>query len=86
MSRRTTLALGTALALGAGLAVLPTQAHAATVVVGNTTDLSNAIKNATAGTTIQVRGGTYYPTATLQSTANGSSSSRIYLHRTAPRP
>ena len=79
MSRRTTLALGTALALGAGLAVLPTQAHAATVVVNTTTALSNALKNATPGTVIQVRGGTYYPTATLQSTANGSSSSRIYL-------
>lgn len=79
MSRRTTLALGTALAVGAGLAVLPTQAHAATVVVANVTDLSNAIRNATPGTTIQVRGGTYYPTATLQSTVNGSSSSRINL-------
>ncbi|MBP5917699.1 right-handed parallel beta-helix repeat-containing protein [Streptomyces scabiei] len=79
MSRPTTLALGTALALGAGLAVLPTQAHAATVVVNTTTALSNAIKNATPGTVIQVRGGTYSPTATLQSTANGTSSSRIYL-------
>jgi hypothetical protein len=79
MSRPTALSLGAALALGAGLAVLPTQAQAATVVVSNSTDLSNAIRNATAGTTIQVRAGTYYPTATLQSTANGTSSSRIYL-------
>jgi len=79
MSRRTALTLASALALGAGLAVLPTQAHAATVVVSNVTDLANAIKNATAGTTIQVRGGTYYPTATLQSTANGSSGNRIQL-------
>ncbi|MEU6557188.1 chondroitinase-B domain-containing protein [Streptomyces sp. NPDC046915] len=79
MSRRTSLAVAAALALGASLAVLPSQAQAATVVVSNSTDLSNAIKNATAGTVIQVRGGTYYPTATLQSTANGSSSSPVTL-------
>ncbi|MFJ2258148.1 right-handed parallel beta-helix repeat-containing protein [Streptomyces sp. NPDC087844] len=79
MSRRTALSLTAALALGAGLAVVPTQAQAATVVVSTTTDLTNALKNATAGTVIQVRAGTYYPTATLQSTANGSSSSRIHL-------
>ncbi|MFH8470104.1 right-handed parallel beta-helix repeat-containing protein [Streptomyces sp. NPDC017991] len=80
MSRRTAaLSWTAALALGAGLAVIPTQAQAATVVVSTTTDLTNAIKNATAGTVIQVRAGTYYPTATIQSTANGSSSSRISL-------
>ncbi|MET9561031.1 right-handed parallel beta-helix repeat-containing protein [Streptomyces tauricus] len=79
MPRRTALSLTAALALGAGLAVVPTQAQAATVVVSTTTDLTNAIKNATAGTVIQVRAGTYYPTATLQSTANGSASSRIHL-------
>ena len=86
MSRRTTLALGTALALGAGLAVLPTQAYAATVVVSNSTDLSNAIKNATAGTVIQVRGGTYYPTATLQSTATAPPPAGYPSSRTARRP
>ncbi|KOG33853.1 right-handed parallel beta-helix repeat-containing protein [Streptomyces resistomycificus] len=79
MSRRTALAVLPALTLGAGLAVLPTQAQAATVVVSNSTDLSNALKNATAGTVIQVRGGTYYPTATLQSTVNGTSSSPVTL-------
>lgn len=79
MSRRTALTAVAALTLGAGLAVLPTQAQAATVVVSNSTDLSNAIKNATAGTVIQVRAGTYYPTATLQSTANGTSSSPVTL-------
>ncbi|WAZ20875.1 right-handed parallel beta-helix repeat-containing protein [Streptomyces cinnabarinus] len=79
MSRRTALPLTTALALGVGLAVLPTQAQAATVVVDTTAELTSAISGATAGTVIQVRGGTYYPTATLQSTANGSSSNRIYL-------
>ncbi|MET9905695.1 chondroitinase-B domain-containing protein [Streptomyces sp. NPDC006476] len=79
MSRRTALTLTAALALGTGLGVLPGQAQAATVVVSNSTDLTNAIKNANAGTVIQVRGGTYYPTATLQSTANGTSSSPITL-------
>ncbi|MBP5940430.1 right-handed parallel beta-helix repeat-containing protein [Streptomyces acidiscabies] len=82
MSRRTVLTPLTALAaltIGAGIAVLPTQAQAATVVVSNSTDLANAIKNATAGTVVQVRGGTYYPTATLQSTANGTSGSPITL-------
>jgi pectate lyase-like protein len=79
MSRRTALGLGTALALGAGLAVLPTQAQAATVVVDTTAELTSAISSATAGTVIQVRAGTYYPTATLQSTTNGTSASRVYL-------
>ncbi|MEU6509878.1 chondroitinase-B domain-containing protein [Streptomyces sp. NPDC046942] len=62
-----------------GLGLLATPAHAATVVVSNSTDLANAIKNATAGEVIQVRGGTYYPTATLQSTANGTSSAPVTL-------
>ncbi|MFH9828470.1 right-handed parallel beta-helix repeat-containing protein [Streptomyces bobili] len=79
MSRRTALPALTALALGVGLAALPTPAQAATVVVSNSTDLSNAIRNATAGTVIQVRGGTYYPTATLQSTANGTASAPVTL-------
>ncbi|MFE2418048.1 pectate lyase [Streptomyces hokutonensis] len=79
MSRRTALTLATALALGAGLAVLPTQAQAATVVVDTTAELTSAISTATAGTVIQVRGGTYYPTATLQSTTNGTSSSPVTL-------
>lgn len=74
---RNVLAASTAVAIG--LALSPAPAFAATVVVSNVTDLSNAIKNATAGTVIQVRGGTYYPTATLQSTANGTSSSPVTL-------
>ncbi|MET9447685.1 right-handed parallel beta-helix repeat-containing protein [Streptomyces cinerochromogenes] len=80
--RRITSILSTvtvAAVASAGLGLLATPAHAATVVVSNSTDLANAIKNATAGTVIQVRGGTYYPTATLQSTANGTSSSPITL-------
>ena len=79
MSRRTALIAAGALALGGGLAVLPSQAQAATVVVSTTADLTSAIKNATAGTVIHVRGGTYYPTATLQSTANGTSSNPVTL-------
>jgi hypothetical protein len=75
-STLTALSLTTA---SAGVLLLSSPAHAATVVVSNSTDLSNAIKNATAGTVIQVRGGTYYPTATLQSTANGTPSSPVTL-------
>jgi hypothetical protein len=75
--RNVLAASATATVVGVGLFSAP--ALAATVVVSNVTDLSNAIKNATAGTVIQVRAGTYYPTATLQSTANGTSSSPITL-------
>ena len=46
MSRRTALRLGAALALGAGLAVLPGQARAATVVVDTTAELTSAISGA----------------------------------------
>ena len=76
-SMRIALAASTAAAIG--IVLLPAPAFAATVVVSNVTDLSSAITNASAGTVIQVRGGTYYPTATLQSTANGTSSSPITL-------
>lgn len=80
MSRRTARAALTALALGAGPAVLPTQAQAATVVVSNSTDLSNAIKNASAGTVIQIRGGTYYPSATHNARqSNGSLPTTTFL-------
>ena len=37
------------------------------------------MKNAVAGNVIQVRAGTYYPTATLKSTASGTVTSRITL-------
>ena len=76
ISTFTALAVTTA---SLGLAVIATPAHAATVVVSNSTDLTSAIKNATAGTVIQVRAGTYYPTATLQSTTNGTSAAPITL-------
>ncbi|MFD8719704.1 chondroitinase-B domain-containing protein [Streptomyces sp. NPDC059629] len=79
MRRLSTFAALAVTTASLGLAVMATPAHAATVVVGNTTDLTSAIKNATAGEVIQVRGGTYYPTATLQSTVNGTSSSPVTL-------
>ncbi|MEU2507473.1 pectate lyase [Streptomyces sp. NPDC007863] len=77
-SRGLTLLVAAALA-AAGLTALASPAQAATVTVSTSTDLANAVKNATPGTVIQIRGGTYYPTATLQSTANGTASSRITL-------
>ncbi|MFF5973804.1 pectate lyase [Streptomyces sp. NPDC012769] len=76
---RVTTALSV-LAAGAGVGVLTAApAQAATLVVSTSTDLANAVRNATPGTVIQVRGGTYYPSATLQSTANGSASAPIRL-------
>lgn len=75
-----TLTALTVLATTAGLGVLAAgPAQAATVVVATSTDLANAVRNASPGTVIQVRGGTYYPTATLQSTANGTAAAPIRL-------
>lgn len=65
--------------IAGGLVLVASPASAATVVVSTVADLTSAVQNATAGTVIQVRGGTYYPTATLQSTANGTSSAPITL-------
>lgn len=78
-SIRNLLVASTVAATVVGLVQLATPASAATVVVSDVTALSNAIRNASAGTVIQVRGGTYYPTATLQSTADGTSSSPVTL-------
>ncbi|MET7682918.1 chondroitinase-B domain-containing protein [Streptomyces sp. NPDC005423] len=79
---RSTRALLTALSVvtaTVGLGLSATPAHAATVVVDTTAELTSAISGATAGTVIQVRAGTYYPTATLQSTTNGTSSNPVTL-------
>ncbi|MGY1501787.1 right-handed parallel beta-helix repeat-containing protein [Streptomyces sp. QTS52] len=78
------IAAAVALASGAGgvyLGLSPDGASAAgtTVTVSSTAQLESAVKNAAAGTVIQVRAGTYYPKATLKSTANGTSSARITL-------
>ena len=62
-----------------GLSPHGASAASATVTVAGTAQLESAVKGATAGTVIQVRGGTYHPTRTLRSTADGTSSARITL-------
>ncbi|MFE9437500.1 right-handed parallel beta-helix repeat-containing protein [Streptomyces sp. NPDC006602] len=71
----TACAVGVHLGLSNGGA----QAASTTVTVSTTAQLESAVKNASAGTVIQVRAGSYYPTATLKSTADGTSSARITL-------
>jgi hypothetical protein len=84
-TRTLSIAAVVAVAAGAGGVYLglsdngSAQAAATTVTVSTTAQLESAVANAAAGTTIQVRGGTYYPTATLKSAANGTSSTRITL-------
>jgi hypothetical protein len=73
--RRTgTLSVATAVVVASGaggvyLGLSPDGASAAgtTVTVSTSAQLESAVGNAAAGTTIQVRGGTYYPTRTLKS-------------------
>ncbi|MGW2519541.1 right-handed parallel beta-helix repeat-containing protein [Streptomyces sp. NPDC001617] len=85
--RRTrTLSIAAAVAVSAGaggvylgLSNGGAQAATTTVTVSTTAQLESAVKSAAAGSVIQVRGGTYYPTATLKSTAGGTSSNRITL-------
>ncbi|KQX81831.1 MULTISPECIES: right-handed parallel beta-helix repeat-containing protein [unclassified Streptomyces] len=85
--RRTrTLSIAAAVAVSAGaggvylgLSDGGAEAASSTVTVSTTAQLETAVRNAVAGTVIQVRGGTYYPTATLKSTASGTSSARITL-------
>jgi hypothetical protein len=83
-TRTLTIAAAVACASGAGGVYLGlsgggAQAASSTVTVSTTAQLEVAVQNATAGTVIQVHGGTYYPAATLKSTANGTSSARITL-------
>lgn len=83
-TRTLSIAAAVAVASGAGGVYLGlsnggAQAASATVTVTNAAELESAVRNAAAGTTIQLRAGTYYPTATLKSTANGTSSARITL-------
>ncbi|WP_330303665.1 MULTISPECIES: right-handed parallel beta-helix repeat-containing protein [unclassified Streptomyces] len=84
-TRTLSIAAAVAVAAGAGGVYLglsdngSAQAASTTVTVSTTAQLESAVANAAAGTTIQVRGGTYYPTSTLKSTANGTSSTRITL-------
>ncbi|MFD5648720.1 right-handed parallel beta-helix repeat-containing protein [Streptomyces sp. NPDC127039] len=84
--RRTrTLSAVAVLAVAAGgvgiyMATAPDDADAAEsapVVVSSTAALEKAFAEAGPGTTIQLRGGTYYPSKTLKSQANGTAKSRI---------
>ncbi|MFE6173768.1 right-handed parallel beta-helix repeat-containing protein [Streptomyces sp. NPDC056464] len=85
--RRTrTLSLAAAIAVAAGaggvhlgLSEDGAQAASTTVTVSSAAQLESAVAGASAGTTIQVRGGTYTPSATLKSTASGTGSARITL-------
>lgn len=85
--RRTrTLSIAAAVAVSAGaggvylgLSGGGAEAASTTVTVSGTAQLEAAVRNASAGTVIQVRAGTYTPSATLKSTANGTSSARITL-------
>ncbi|MFE6097040.1 right-handed parallel beta-helix repeat-containing protein [Streptomyces massasporeus] len=83
-TRTLSIAAAVACAAGAGgvylgLSTGGAQAASTTVNVSTTAQLEQAVKNAAAGTVIEVRGGTYYPAATLKSTANGTSSAPITL-------
>ncbi|MFD5743155.1 chondroitinase-B domain-containing protein [Streptomyces massasporeus] len=83
-TRTLSIAAAVACAAGAGgvylgLSTGGAQAASTTVTVSTTAQLEQAVKNAAAGTVIEVRGGTYYPAATLKSTANGTSSAPITL-------
>ncbi|TQE19386.1 pectate lyase [Streptomyces ipomoeae] len=83
-TRTLSIAAAVAVASGAGgvylgLANDGARAAGTTVIVSSAAQLESAVANAAAGTTIQVRGGTYQPTKTLKSTANGTASARITL-------
>lgn len=83
-TRTLSIAAAVAVAAGAGGVYLGlsnggAQAATSTVTVSTTAQLESAVAHATAGTVIQVRAGTYYPTATLKSTAGGTGASRITL-------
>ncbi|MFE4967481.1 pectate lyase [Streptomyces sp. NPDC056660] len=83
-TRTLSIAAAVAVAAGAtgvylGLSNGGAQAATSTVTVATTAQLESAVANATAGTVIQVRAGTYYPAATLKSTVSGTGANRITL-------
>ncbi|MFJ8080349.1 right-handed parallel beta-helix repeat-containing protein [Streptomyces sp. NPDC096205] len=83
-ARTLSIAAAVSLAAGAGGVCLGlsnggAEAASSTVTVSSTAQLEAAVRSATAGTVIQVRGGTYRPTATLKSTASGTATRRITL-------
>ncbi|AMW09714.1 pectate lyase [Streptomyces qaidamensis] len=65
--------------VGLGLTTGGARAASTTITVSTAAQLEEAVRNATAGTVIQVRGGTYHPSATLESSANGTASAPITL-------
>ncbi|HSX97129.1 MAG TPA: right-handed parallel beta-helix repeat-containing protein, partial [Streptomyces sp.] len=83
-ARTLSIAAAVSMAAGAGgvhlgLSHDDPRAAATTVTVSDTASLEAAVAHAAAGTTIQVRAGTYRPARTLTSTANGTASARITL-------
>ncbi|MET8079857.1 right-handed parallel beta-helix repeat-containing protein [Streptomyces sp. NPDC005303] len=83
-ARTLSIAAAVAVTAGAGGVYLGlsgggAEAASTTVTVSSTAQLEAAVRNASAGTVIQVRAGTYTPSATLKSTADGTSSARITL-------
>ncbi|MFJ9561945.1 right-handed parallel beta-helix repeat-containing protein [Streptomyces fuscichromogenes] len=83
-TRTLSIAAAVAVAAGAGGVYLGlsnggAQAATSTVTVSTTAQLESAVAHAAAGTVIEVRAGTYQPTATLKSTASGTASNRITL-------
>ncbi|MEV3969798.1 right-handed parallel beta-helix repeat-containing protein [Streptomyces sp. NPDC050698] len=83
-TRTFSVAAAVACAAGAGGVYLGlssggAQAASTTVTVSTAAQLTEAVRNAGAGTVIEVRGGTYRPAATLESTANGTRSAPITL-------
>ncbi|MEU3935291.1 right-handed parallel beta-helix repeat-containing protein [Streptomyces sp. NPDC029044] len=83
-TRTLSIAAAVACAAGAGgvylgLTTGGARAASTTVTVSTAAQLAAAVRNATAGTVIQVRGGTYRPAATLESSANGTVSAPITL-------
>ncbi|MFJ5732223.1 right-handed parallel beta-helix repeat-containing protein [Streptomyces paradoxus] len=83
-TRTLSIAAAVACAAGAGgvylgLTTGGARAASTTVTVSTAARLEEAVRNATAGTVIQVRGGTYHPSATLKSSANGTASAPITL-------
>ncbi|MER6349703.1 right-handed parallel beta-helix repeat-containing protein [Streptomyces sp. NPDC001595] len=83
-ARTLSIAAAVAVASGAGGVFLGlsdggARAASATVTVSTTAQLESAVRNATAGTVIQVRGGTYRPAAPLTATADGTAARRITL-------
>lgn len=83
-TRTLSIAAAVAVAAGAGgvhlgLSDGGAQAATRTVTVSTTAQLETAVRHASAGTVIEIRGGTYTPSATLESAANGTSSARIVV-------